>query len=262
MEVGQEFKTKAVMKLALGKFNISVPASTMVQKSNKTAFVVRCKDAVCNWIMRARCHQGCKWVVTRIEGEHHCMPRNGNHSAQNSVALVCDLIKDEVHANPSVTVKVLRCGLLKKYNIAYQIVKGALAEVRRSVRGDGTSNFELLEGYLDRVGVLSYTSLQHTNRTFKRAFMLIQQAAECFIHSPPVLAVDATHLKGDLGGQLALAVFSDSNNTSVILASAIFHTESTESWEWFLREMKHGLEVFGAMDDDLVIISDRDKGLL
>lgn len=72
------------------------------------------------------------------------------------------------------------------------------------------------------------------------------------------IAVDGTFLKARFVQTLLFAVGIDANGKNLLLAWAIVESENTDSWTWFLVNLKAAIpEVIGS-----TIISDRDKGLL
>ncbi|EOY21842.1 Uncharacterized protein TCM_013984 [Theobroma cacao] len=54
----------------------------------------------------------------------------------------------------------------------------------------------------------------------------------------PVVAIDATHLKGRFKGILFVAICKDANEQIYPLAIGIGHVEDEESWSWFLNQLR------------------------
>ncbi|XP_058068881.1 uncharacterized protein LOC131218217 [Magnolia sinica] len=73
-----------------------------------------------------------------------------------------------------------------------------------------------------------------------------------------VLAIDGTHLKGKYKGVLFIATALDGDNHIFPVAFDIGESENGSSWNWFLTYLGDAI----GSPEDLVIISDRHKGLL
>ncbi|KAH9158421.1 hypothetical protein LEN26_002988 [Aphanomyces euteiches] len=72
----------------------------------------------------------------------------------------------------------------------------------------------------------------------------------------PVVALDGTHLMNS-NGVLLVATTKDPNNHLLVLGIAIVPVENYDNWQWFMRH----LQTAGILRADVVILSDRDKGL-
>ena len=75
----------------------------------------------------------------------------------------------------------------------------------------------------------------------------------------PIIELDGTFLKRAVKGVLLTAVGHDTNNQIYPIAWAVVQSETTDSWLWFIKKIKHDL----VLQDwnRFVIISDRSKGL-
>ncbi|KAL0367542.1 UNVERIFIED_CONTAM: hypothetical protein Sradi_3644300 [Sesamum radiatum] len=76
----------------------------------------------------------------------------------------------------------------------------------------------------------------------------------------PIVGVDGCHLKGPHGGVLLTAVAIDPNNACYPIAFAMVSVENRDAWEWFLRLLKHDLEI--ERECNFTFMSDKQKGLL
>ena len=75
----------------------------------------------------------------------------------------------------------------------------------------------------------------------------------------PIIGVDGTFLKRAVKGVLLTAVGHDANNQIYPIAWAVVQSETTDSWLWFIKKLKHDLVLQDG--NGFVIISDRSKGL-
>ena len=96
------------------------------------------------------------------------------------------------------------------------------------------------------------------NMCFRRVFVAMKPCIDGFLAGcRPYIGVDSTHLHGRYKGQLASATSIDGHNWLFYVAYAIFDSESTENWEWFLRQLHRAI----GSPPGLVISSDACKGL-
>ncbi|KAE8208357.1 hypothetical protein CF327_g7125 [Tilletia walkeri] len=95
---------------------------------------------------------------------------------------------------------------------------------------------------------------------FKRCFVAPGPARAAQPYCRPIIALDGTFLKGKVKLVLLLAATFDANDSLIILAWALVHSESTNSWSWFIEHLKAAFPL--AKSGVMTIISDRDKGLM
>ena len=94
---------------------------------------------------------------------------------------------------------------------------------------------------------------------FQRVFICPGESAQSFQHMRKFLAVDGTFLKARFIQTLLFAVGIDGNGKNLILVWAIVEGENSSSWQWFLANLKRAIP---GIENNLTLISDRDKGLL
>ena len=94
------------------------------------------------------------------------------------------------------------------------------------------------------------------NRTLKYVFWAFAPCIAAYQECRPVLSVDGTHLRGPYKGKLLVAVCKTSNNNIMPVAFALVDEESTESWTWFMNNLRKSV-----MKDRLTcVVSDRHAG--
>ncbi|XP_013624126.1 PREDICTED: uncharacterized protein LOC106330130 [Brassica oleracea var. oleracea] len=76
----------------------------------------------------------------------------------------------------------------------------------------------------------------------------------------PIIGLDGTFLKVAVNGILLIAVGHDANNQIFPFAWAVVQAESTDTWLWFIKRLKHDLSL--GDDSKYVLLSDSSKGLI
>jgi len=109
------------------------------------------------------------------------------------------------------------------------------------------------------IHLVTTTAQEDNNQNaFQRLFICPHESRQSFRHMRKFLAVDGTFLKARFVQTLLFAVGIDGNGESLLLAWGVVESENTESWTWFLENLKSVIpETVG-----MTLISDRDKGLL
>ncbi|XP_025636000.1 uncharacterized protein [Arachis hypogaea] len=92
---------------------------------------------------------------------------------------------------------------------------------------------------------------------FDKAFWAFPSCVEAFKHCKPFVSVDVTHIYGRYSGVLLIAVAQDSNSNILPIAFAIVESESTESWSFFLTNLRRRV----TSQDGLLVISDRSQAI-
>ena len=58
-----------------------------------------------------------------------------------------------------------------------------------------------------------------------------------------IIGLDGYFLKGLVKGQLLVAIGRDGNNQMFLIAYAVVHNESTETWSWFIDQLHSDLTI-------------------
>ncbi|CAA0811851.1 MuDR family transposase, partial [Striga hermonthica] len=95
------------------------------------------------------------------------------------------------------------------------------------------------------------------DREFKFVFWTFGPAIQNFEMCPSVISIDGTHLRGHYKGKLLVVVAQTANKRLLPMAYALVDEESTNSWSFFLRNLRR----FVVFDRQICVLSDRDVGL-
>jgi len=128
--------------------------------------------------------------------------------------------------------------------------------------------FELLQAYLRTLQqqspfvktalLVTQHRLEENTAFFRRVFVCPAELQLSFIQARKFIALDGTFLKAHFQQTLLLAACVDTNNHYLLVAWGVVESENTESWKWFLDNLKNAIPQIL----DASISSDRDKGLL
>ncbi|KFZ19703.1 hypothetical protein V501_00553 [Pseudogymnoascus sp. VKM F-4519 (FW-2642)] len=98
-----------------------------------------------------------------------------------------------------------------------------------------------------------------TTDRFHRIFVCPPVSVETFRLCRRLVVADGTFLKARFILTLLLAVGIDPNGELILLAWAVVESENSDSWTWFLRNLRHALPTL--CSEESTFMSDRDKGL-
>ncbi|RYQ86053.1 hypothetical protein Ahy_B10g105717 [Arachis hypogaea] len=88
---------------------------------------------------------------------------------------------------------------------------------------------------------------------FDKVFWAFPACVEAFKHCKPFVSVDGTHLYSKYGGVLLIVVAQDSNSNILPIAFAIVESEMTESWSFFLTNLRRHV----TLQEGLLIIDSK-----
>ncbi|KAK2657749.1 hypothetical protein Ddye_010801 [Dipteronia dyeriana] len=150
-------------------------------------------------------------------------------------------------------------GISCNYHKAYRAKHIALDEVQ----GTPVESYQILPSYLymlehTNLGTITDLHTDSANR-FMYMFFCPKACIDGFLSSiRPVIAIDATFLKGPYAGVLFVAVCMAGNDQIFPLAFGVGDSETNEAWEWFLTRLHRAV----GKVDDLVIVSDRKNSII
>ncbi|XP_019253979.1 PREDICTED: uncharacterized protein LOC109232679 [Nicotiana attenuata] len=76
-----------------------------------------------------------------------------------------------------------------------------------------------------------------------------------------IIGFDGAFLKGTCKGELLSCISKDGNNQMFPVAWAVVEKESKDTWSWFIRCLKHDLNLTETEGEGLTVMSDMQKGL-
>ena len=271
LSIGDEFETQELLKQACHEYALHHTFEYTTVKSNKTRYTIVCKAEACLWRLHASQIDGTRMFRIRTyHSEHNCIGLIHDGHAQATTAFLASKLSEKIKEQPSYRpvdmVKDIQrdLGVKISYSKAYR-VKERSQEI---VNGKHEESFKALPQYcqdIERTNPGSRAVLQTSDNKFLRMFVCYGASAMGFQHCRPILGLDGTHLKTKYLGILLTATAIDANGQLFPLAYAAVDAENDTNWLWFLQLLHEVISTHTThldIDGNLVILSDRQKGLL
>ncbi|XP_057730352.1 uncharacterized protein LOC130945667 [Arachis stenosperma] len=159
--------------------------------------------------------------------------------AQLDSKVICHHIYPMVQANATICIKVLQGSVESAYGykVSYKKVWHAKQKAIAKIYGDREE---------------SYDQLEDISTNYKLSFQLTL-LIETFKHCMPLVSVDGIHLYGKYARTLLMGIAQDGNNNILPIAFAIVKRENTDSWFFFLSNLKRHVTT----QPRILLISDR-----
>ncbi|QHO00133.1 uncharacterized protein DS421_13g403850 [Arachis hypogaea] len=202
----------------------------------------------CQWSLCVALRQNLGyWEIRRVGGVHNCLaPTMSQDHRQLDSSLICRVILPLIQSNPSVSIPILQGAVQTSYHFkpSYKKVWMAKQKAIAQIYGDWKESYNKVPKLLQAL-------------MFDKIFWAFPSCVKAFRHCKPFVSVDGTHLYGRYGGVLLIAVAQDENSNILPIAFAIVESESTESWSFFLTNMRCHV----TPQDGLLVISDRSQAI-
>ena len=265
---GKIFKHKDEMKIALGVYAMENHFRHRVTRSTTTRYEASCTDFNCQWLVRAvKKRKATHWYVIVYRDTHTCKVQNyGLHFNGVSAFTVGELYTQKF-ADPGCKIRandiISEMGSQHGVQLSYNKANRARLHALKKQFGDPLKSFQTLPSYFYMLkqcnpGTLTNIETDSKDR-LKYAFMALGVCVQGFSRVVrPVVAIDATHLRGSVKGVLLTASAKDGDSKIYPLAFGFAPSECKGSWTWFLSELKKGI----GSPHHLVFVTDRHRGII
>lgn len=270
--IGAMYPSKKHLKEAITQWAMSTQRVFRTDVSSQKFLTMTCRSPGCP----ARVHgyvpkYDVKWVVSDLVPHSCVIPRMLADHKNLTSSLVAQLLFNEIVQKKAMPVKAIQdtVKIRYKYTISYGKAWRAKQKALEDRFGSFFDSYDCVVRLLQTLQTRNpgtYVDIQHmwmpefpTVKVLHRLFFSFGVCIEAFSHCRPLLCVDGTFLTGKYKGQILTAIGTDGNNQILPLAFAFVEGETTESWLWFLRQLK-----VAVVKDrpNVCILHDRHAGLL
>lgn len=275
LEIGSEWGSIDALKHACTTYAIEKRFPMKIVKRNVDQFDMRCKNDGCIWRVYASKYEAPKFVIKKFVDEHYNCPgaRMSNSAADSH--FIANVIAVKVKEKPDYA----PCEILEDINrdlrikVSYAKAFRAKQKAINDLNGTPEEGYANLPQYCDKLreanpdsSIILEMAPSDVDMKFKRLFIAYRATIDGFVHCKPLLGLDGTHLTSKYGGILLAATAMDAEGQLFPFAFAIVSIENDDNWEWFLGNLhalvKDNLPIIITMIDDIIFLSDRQKGLL
>ncbi|RYQ80517.1 hypothetical protein Ahy_Scaffold1g106879 isoform B [Arachis hypogaea] len=269
--VGHKFRSREAVLQDVKNYSIHMSAEYRVIESDRLNYQVQCRQA----------ENGCQWSfhvalreVQRVGGVHSCLaPTMSQDHCQLDSSLICKVILPLIQSNPSISIPVLQGAIQASYHFkpSYRKVWMAKHKIIVQIYQDWEESYNKVSKLLQALqscfpGTICYLRVKsfydghllvRDCSIFNKVFWVFPSCVETFKHCKPFVSVNDMHLYGRYGRVLLIAVAQDGNSNILPIAFAIVESESTESWSFFLTNLRCPI----TQQDGLLVISNRSQAI-
>ena len=251
--VGQRFPTKEATKIEITKYAVSISRQYKNKRSDPEYLKVVCVDLNCPGRIRAIQRVGIqKEFEITVLVDHTCelsepLTRHRNVGTAYVAEKVHHLVSKDISVGPKALMSTIADEV--GFPITYSMVRRAKQKVIERMFGTFEEGYNYAPRLLHQIGEANPGSYMNKRErpypdggpacfVLDRLFWAFSQTIEAFKYCRPVLSVDGTFLTGKYKGTLLIAMAADGNDQILPVAYAIVESENSESWLWFLINLK------------------------
>ncbi|EOA34269.1 hypothetical protein CARUB_v10021783mg [Capsella rubella] len=246
LRVGLCFKGRDELKKAVDWCSIRGRQKFVVRETEKDAYTFECIRWKCKWSLRAaRMEEHGLVEITEFNSPHTCCPIGSDNF---DVEFAAEEIECLIRVQPTLTVAELKDWWFEKFGdvLETSVMQAAKQEVIKKVFGDWDRSFrvlpKLMAAFHSSNGLLvdwQYDLFPDPEfASFRGVFWAFQQSIEGFRHCRPLIIVDIKDLNGKYPMKLMIASGVEADDCHFPLAFAVTTEESSDSWRWFLTEIR------------------------
>ncbi|KAK1432692.1 hypothetical protein QVD17_09590 [Tagetes erecta] len=274
--VGTRFPTREAFRDAVRKYAVTQGRNLKIASSNKkrNGRVIVCCIEGCPFKLYLSFYErkGC-FMVKSVRPKHTCQ-RNMSKNRQLTADFIASEFLPIFKARPHWPAKEIMEAVKERYKVlinrwmAYKAKSCAHKKLHGSMRDHYSKMGSYLRALRDNNPTSTFTLVTDPHEedasleVFSRVFVCFDGVKKGFLAGcRTFLCLDGCFLKTFLGGMLLAAVGRDGNDQMFPVAWAVVKGENTDSWTWFLFELRRCLGVTDG-GRGWTLISDQQKGLL
>ncbi|XP_013615606.1 PREDICTED: uncharacterized protein LOC106321943, partial [Brassica oleracea var. oleracea] len=219
-----------------------------VIKSTRKWWYIRCKDALCNWTVRAEGIDGSTYfMINQCDGRHSCAPSKkrkfGKTASARTIGTLIQHRFDDANDGPKPNDIIKFMRMEHSCEITYWHAWEAREFAIAAARGIPDRNYSKVPAYLHMIKEANPGTHTHyeTNEKgrFMYLFMSFGQSVRGFYNAMRrVIVVDGSFLKNKYKETLLVATAVDGNSNLYPIAFGVVDSENDDSWGWFFRQLK------------------------
>nr|AAW28568.1 Putative transposon MuDR mudrA-like protein, identical [Solanum demissum] len=202
---------------------------------------------------------------------HKCFKRTRNKLCTPN--WICKTYKDRIMSEPSIRLHQIQGLVQKDYGLYVSKIscRRAKMKVINDHMGDFIEEFARLYDYAKELKStnLGTTMVVRTSKNtipgkevFQGIYICLGALKSGWMEGcRRIIGFDGAYLKGVCRSELMSCISKDRNNQMYLVAWAIFNKKSKDTWSWFIKCIKHDLELTQIEGERLTVMSDMQKGL-
>jgi hypothetical protein len=238
MQLGDRFKSLETARDAIKVFVLDQGESYKTVSSDKTRYIIECKDKACDFRVRATLHKKASTTPASITVlvPHSCSPTvHYNNKQAHTVSYLIEHHRASIINNQRITALQIRSDERLRFsnNINYKQAYRTIQAVLLEMYGDESESFAKFPAYAERFKTADSdnyckVAMQRETGQFQAAFFALASLRHAHKNLIEFMGVDGTHTSSRFRMTLLVACSVDANNETLLLAWALVPIKCTE----------------------------------
>ena len=272
--LGERFESPDQLKRALTFYALTNGLKLYYAVNNPKRLLAKCcrddKEKKCPFRLWASWMQNEKSFQIKSLNDKHACSRTYEFGSLITSNWIARNYAKKIMVNPTIKVKEIIAGILKKYKCKVSISMARRAKIKALSQYETCleDHYGMLWSYASEVLAsnpgstckMSVNSMPDGKNYFSSFYVCFKGLKEGWLKGcRRVIGLDGCFLKTICKGELLSAVGRDGNNQIYPIAWAVVSIENKENWGWFMQCLIDDLDLVAG--DGLTIISDQHKVL-
>lgn len=265
LEVGQEFENVSNFRDDLCKYAFAKGFRYRFIKNEHSRVTAKCTKENCSWRIHAsRSTRKQALVIKKINDVHTCGATSETGLPRAKKQWLAGIIRDKVLENPDTRPKDIARDLYHEFGIslsycqAWHAKETAQKEIHM-LQEEACNQLPWLCDHIMSTNPGSVATLSSSlDAKIRRCFISLYAFLHGFEHGcRPLIFLDRICLKINNQWKVLVAASLDGNNDIFPVAFGVVEDETSDSWHWFLMQLKYAISTY----HKITIVSPRHKGL-